>query len=108
MLRNLLASVFICAAVGAAAEPLPELRTVATNAGSIFHVRNTGSQPLTAYLIELVKYPGSYFALWQDDLAGPLAPGAEKEIHTTNMTVGAVPDYVKLQAAVYADGTSAG
>jgi hypothetical protein len=108
MLTNLLGPVLICAGIAAAAEPLPELRTEATNAGSIFHIRNAGSQPLTAYLIELVNYPGSYFALWQDDPAGPLAPGAEKEIHTTNMIVGAAPDYVKLQAAIYADGSSAG
>ena len=36
----------------------------------------------------------------------PFPPGREKRIPITNMTVGAVPDHVKLQAAFYADGTS--
>ena len=108
MLRSLLVSVLILAASAAAAEPLPELRTEPIGGGSIFHVHNPGSQPLTGFLIELVNYPGSYYALWQDDLAAPLPAGADKQIHVTNMTVGAVPDYVKITAAVYADGSSAG
>jgi hypothetical protein len=37
-----------------------------------------------------------------------VAPGAEKRIPVNNMTVGAVPDYVKLQAALFADGSSSG
>ena len=96
-----------CAAF--AAEPLPELRTEPVPGGSVFHIRNTASQPVTAFLIELVNYPGSYYALWRDEAAAVLiAPGEEKKIPVTNMTVGAVPDYVKLQAALFADGTSAG
>jgi hypothetical protein len=88
---------------------LPELRIEPTGGGSIFFIKNTASQPLTAYLIELVGYPGSSYALWQDEAAGePLAPGAEKRIQVANMTVGAVPDYVKMRAAVYADGATAG
>jgi hypothetical protein len=93
----------------AAAQPPPELRTEPTTGGSIFYVKNTASQPVTAFLIELVNYPGSYYSLWQDEAAGELiAPGAEKRIPVTNMTVGAVPDYVKLTAALFADGSSAG
>src|SRR5450755_3441969 len=93
----------------AAGQPPPELRTEPVTGGSIFYVKNTGSQPVTAYLIELVNYPGSYYSLWQDELAGELiAPGTEKRIPVANMTVGAVPDYVKLQAALFADGSSAG
>jgi hypothetical protein len=85
------------------------LRTEPIPGGSIFWVKNTGSQPVTAFLIELVNYPGSYYSLWQDEAAADLiAPGAEKRIQVTNMTVGAVPDYVKLQAALFADGSSAG
>ena len=108
MLRNLLAPALILAASAIAAGPLPELRTEPIGGGSIFHVHNPGSQPLTGFLIELVNYPGSYYALWQDDLAAPLAAGADKQIQVTNMTVGAVPDYVKITAAIYADGSSAG
>jgi hypothetical protein len=92
----------------AAQPPLPELRTEPISGGSVFHVRNVSSQALTAYLIELVNYPGSYYALWQDDVAEPIPPGGEKRIQVVNMTVGAVPDYVKLTAALYADGTGSG
>jgi len=93
----------------AAAAQVPELRIEPTGGGSIFFVRNASAQPLTAYLIELVDYPGSSYSLWQDDVAGePLPPGGEKRIPVSNMTLGAVPDYVKMRAALYADGTSAG
>jgi hypothetical protein len=95
-------------AMAAAAAQLPDLRIEPTAGGSIFYVKNSSTQPLTGWLIELVDYPGSSFSLWQDDPAVPLAPGAEKRIPVTNMTVGAVPDYVKIQAAVYADGSTAG
>jgi hypothetical protein len=89
--------------------PLPELRTEPTDGGSIFHIHNTASQPLTGYLIELVNYPGSSYSLWQDVIASqPIPPGGEKLIRVANMTVGAVPDYVKMQAAIFADGTSSG
>lgn len=94
--------------LAATAAQLPELRIEPTAGGSIFYVKNTSSQPLTAYLIELVNYPGSSFSLWQDVAAEPIAPGVEKRIQVANMTVGAVPDYVKIQAALYADGSSAG
>lgn len=89
--------------------PLPELKTEATDGGSVFIIRNVSPQPLTAFLIELVNYPGSFYTLWQDDItAEPLAPGGVRRIPVSNMTVGAVPDYVKLQAALYADGSSSG
>lgn len=93
----------------AAGPPLPELRTEPTTGGSVFFIRNMSSQPLTGYLIELVDYPGSAYSLWQDEVTlEPIPPGVEKRLPVTNMTVGAVPDYVKMQAALYADGTSSG
>ncbi|HLK64552.1 MAG TPA: hypothetical protein VKU19_14005 [Bryobacteraceae bacterium] len=93
----------------AQAQTLPELRTEPVTGGSIFYIKNGGAQPVTAFLVELVNYPGSYYSLWQDEAASILiAAGAEKRIPVNNMTVGAVPDYVKLQAALFADGTSAG
>jgi len=89
--------------------PLPELKTEATDGGSVFIIPNDSPQPLTAFLIELVNYPGSFYTLWQDDItAESLAPGGVRRIPVSNMTVGAVPDYVKLQAALYADGSSSG
>jgi len=109
MALRFLTATLLLALATAAAQTLPELRTEPTTGGSIFYVKNVASQPVTAFLIELVNYPGSYYSLWQDEAAGELiAPGAEKRIPVTNMTVGAVPDYVKLQAALFADGSSAG
>jgi hypothetical protein len=93
----------------AMAAQLPELRTEPIGGGSVFFVKNTSSVPLTAYLIELVDYPGSSYLLWQDEIsAESIAPGAEKRIQVTNMTAGAVPDYMKLTAAIFADGSTAG
>jgi hypothetical protein len=95
--------------VVSAQTPLPELRTEPIGGGSVFHVRNVASQPLIGFLIELVNYPGSSYSFWQDDVSHePLPAGGEQRIQVTNMTVGAVPDYVKIQAALYADGTSSG
>lgn len=102
------AAPLLLALAAAAQPPLPQLRIEPTTGGSIFFVKNTSQQPLTAYLIELVNYPGSSYTVFQDDLAEPIAPGAEKRIQVANMTVGAVPDYVKLQAAIFADGTKSG
>src|ERR1039458_675989 len=96
-------------AIAAAQMPLPELRTEPTAGGSIFYIRNNSPQPLNVYLIELVDYPGSSYSLWQDEtVADPIPPKGEKRIQVANMTVGAVPDYVKMQAALYAGGTTAG
>jgi hypothetical protein len=96
-------------AVVAAQMPLPELRIEPTAGGSIFYIKNNSSEALSAYLIELVDYPGSSYSLWQDEtVAEPIPPHGEKRIQVSNMTVGAVPDYVKMQAALYASGTSAG
>jgi hypothetical protein len=107
--QKIAAALLISLWAASAQTSLPELRTEPIGGGSIFHVRNTASQPLTAFLIELVNYPGSSYSFWQDDVShAPLAPGGEQSIQVTNMTVGAVPDYVKMQAALYADGTSSG
>ena len=87
---------------------LPRLRIEPTGGGSIFYIHNGHSEALTAYLIELVNYPGSSYTLWQDDPANAIPAGGDKKIQVANMTVGAVPDYVKMTAAIFADGTTAG
>lgn len=108
-LRRFASALLLALSASAATPPLPELRVEPTTGGSILYVRNVASQPLTGYLIELVNYPGSSYSLWQDEIASePILPGVEKRIPISNMTVGAVPDYVKMQAALYADGTSSG
>jgi hypothetical protein len=106
-----LALLFTLSATFAIAQaPLPDLRVEPANQSSILFVKDAASQPpLTAFLVELIGYPGSYYQLWEDDVATePVGPGAEKRIPISNMTVGAVPNYVKLTAAIYADGTTAG
>lgn len=106
---RIMAALLMGISAAAAEMPLPVLRVEPTSGGSIFYVKNGATQPLTAFLIELVNYPGSAYSLWQDEItAEPVAPGAERRIAVNNMTVGAVPDYVKLQAALFADGGSSG
>src|SRR5260370_41353704 len=94
----------------AADPPLPGLRVEPAPHGSVLYVRNVYSQPLTAFLIELVDYPGSRFSHSTDEVAGEgILPGVEKAIPVSSMLVGAVsPEYVKVQAALYADGSTSG
>jgi hypothetical protein len=91
-----------------AAEPLPELKIEGADGGSTIHIKNVASQPLTAYQLELVDYPGSHFTSSVDLVDGPMAAGAERTYKESNMTIGASPDYVKVTAALFADGTSSG
>jgi hypothetical protein len=92
----------------AAQTPLPELRVEPTEAGSVIFVKNVHTQPLTGFSLELVGYPGSSWRYREDLLAEPLPPKAERKFPVNNMLVGAAPDYVKVQAALYVDGSSAG
>ena len=104
------AAVLLVAIPALAAQlPLPELRTEATDGGSIFYIKNNSTEALSSYLIELVDYPGSSYSLWQDEtVAEPIPPQGTQRIQVANMTVGAVPDYVKMRAALYAGGATAG
>jgi hypothetical protein len=110
MLPTKFAAVLLLALPAIAAEtPLPELRTDATAGGSIFYIKNNSTEVLTSYLIELVDYPGSSYSFWQDEtLAEPIPPQGTAHIQVANMTVGAVPEYVKMRAALYAGGATAG
>ncbi len=106
-MRVPLAAFALFAALPAAAQSLPELHIDAADGGSVLRVRNNYTQTLDAFLIEMVDYPGSSFSFWEDGNRGVI-PGAEARIPITNMTVGAAPEYVKMQAAIYEDGTTAG
>jgi hypothetical protein len=107
--RKLAAAALLALASAAAQAPLPTLRIEPTAGGSVLYIKNTYTQPLAAYMIEMPDYPGSYYVLFSDVLdAQPIAPGAELRRPITNMTVGAVPDAVKMQAAAYTDGATAG
>jgi hypothetical protein len=110
MLSKPFAAILLAALPALAADlPLPGLRIEPTGGGSIFYIKNNAPVALAGYLIELVGYPGSSYTFWQDEtVAEPIAPQGEKRIQVSNMTVGAVPDYVKMQAAVFAGGVTAG
>jgi hypothetical protein len=108
-LKKLTVALVMVLAPAAAQTLLPGLRVEPVSGGTNFYVKNTAAQPLTAFILALDGYPGSNYVLVQDESsAAPIAPGEEQRIHTSNMTPGAVPDYMKLQAALYADGTSSG
>jgi hypothetical protein len=110
MLPNRFAATLLLALpILASDAPLPELKVEPIPAGSTLTVKNSYSQPLAAFVIELVDYPGSSFSFVHDELGSASVPaGGEKKINVTNMTVGAVPEHVKLLAAIYMDGASAG
>ena len=106
---TLVAAALVTLASAAAQAPLPAFRIEPTAGGSVLYIKNNYTQPLAAYMIEMPDYPGSYYVLFQDVLDAQLiAPGAEIRKPISNMTVGAVPDYVKMQAAAFTDGSTAG
>ena len=93
----------------AAQAPLPTLRIEPAPGGSVLFIKNTYTAPVTAYMIEMPDYPGSYYVLFTDiPDAEPVAAGEELRKPITNMTVGAAPEYVKMQSAIFADGATAG
>ena len=108
--------VFIAWPEFAADVPLPAFRIEVDGDGCRAYIRNVHSSPLSAYWLEQVGYPGTRWRSWSDALvgrsdamgAGALAPGIEKNFWFKNQTVCSSPDYVKMLAAVYEDGTSAG
>ena len=107
--KKITAALVMAFTLAAEQTPLPGLRVEPVSGGTNFYVKNTAAQPLIAFILELDGYPGSSYVLVQDESSAvPIAPGDERRIQTSNMTPGAVPDYMKLQAAIYADGTSAG
>ena len=108
-LKRMAIALVAALAPAAAQPPLPGLRVEPISGGTVFYVKNNATQPLAAFILELDGYPGSGYVLVEDESsAEPVPPGTEKRIQSTNMTPGAVPDYMKLQAAIYADGSSAG
>src|ERR1700722_20638337 len=97
MTASKFALIMIGAATFAIAQaPLPQLRVEPALQSSILFVKDAPTQPpLTAFLVELVHYPGSYYQLWDDALmTEPVAPAVEKRIPISNMTVAAVPAQV--------------
>lgn len=101
------------AAAAAVEPPLPALRVAPADGGSLLYVKNIAAKPLTACLVEIVDYPGSNFShgydtYADDDAPDGIAPQEERRIQVGEMLPGAVPDYVKVRAAIFADGSTAG
>jgi hypothetical protein len=92
----------------AEAPPLPRVTAEPLEDGSVIRVKNVGAQPMAAFLVELVGYPGSRFTLAKDESNSPLAAGEERRYPVRQMMPGAAPEYVRATAAIYADGSSAG
>ena len=108
LILKMVFAVLLAVSFASGQSPLPDLRIEAVGGGSVMYVTNRASQPLTAFLIELAGYPGSSYSFAQDDLTDVIAPGVEKRIQVSNMIIGAAPDYVKIRAAIFADGFTAG
>jgi hypothetical protein len=87
----------------------PEVTAEPRGEGSVIRVRNTGTQHLTAFLVEIVDYPGNEFGMqWDEGCLETVAPGAEKQVVVESMMPGTVPDYLRVRAGVYADGSTFG
>jgi hypothetical protein len=96
-------------ALSAAAAELPEMRVEPSTGGSTWHIKNASPEPITAYLCEYVGYPGNFFARLEDiPFSEPIPPGVESALATEELMAAIQPKYLKLQAVLWADGTSAG
>ena len=76
---------------------MPEIRIEPTETGSVVHIHNPTTQALTAVCLATADHP-----LWEDEIREPIPPGGEKSVVFSH------PGPVKVQAALYADGTSWG
>ena len=103
-----LAGLFLAVSAAAAQPVPPDVRVEAVDAGSIIYVKNKAAQPLIAFLVELVGYPGSSFFQYEEEAPEGIASGVERRIPVKSMLVGAAPDYVKVTAAAFADKSTIG
>lgn len=92
-----------------ATTPCPEVKAEPVDDGSLIRIRHNQPHPLTAFLLEIVDYPGNRFSHMQDDLFRPTtAAGEEGRIVVASLMPGTVPDYLKVTAAIYANGDTCG
>ena len=80
-LKRLAITLVAALAPAAAQPPLPGLRVEPVSGGTVFYVKNTASQPLTAFILELAGYPGSGYVLVQDESSSEPIPPGEREEH---------------------------
>lgn len=84
---------------------LPSLSAEPSEVGSVVRIRNTSAVPVTAFVVEMVDYPGNHFKMMQDEVWGKaIDAGAEREYQIPAMMPGTVPEHLKVRAAMYADG----
>lgn len=99
----------LAVAFASAAAPCPEVKAEPAPEGSRIHIQNTAAHPITAFVIEIVDYPGNQFAYRKDELFGAaIAPASERIITVGTLMPGTVPDYLKMTGAVFANGDICG
>src|SRR5690349_12279606 len=102
----ILTAIFASLAAGA---PCPEVTAEPVEGGSLIRIRHNEPPALTAFLLEIVDYPGNHFTHMEDELfRGGIAAGEEKRIVVQSFMPGTVPDYLKATAAIYEDGGTCG
>src|SRR4051794_4176050 len=102
MLRRIAASILAGVVAVMASTPCPEVNAEPVDDGSLIHIRHNQPHLLTAFLVEIVDYPGNHFSRMQEDLFRPgTAAGEEKRIVVRGLMPGTVPDYLKVTAAIY-------
>lgn len=105
-LAIILAGAVASIAVGA---PCPEVTAEPVQGGSLIRIRHNEPLSLTAFLLEIVDYPGNHFAHMEDELfRGSIPAGKEKRIVVKRLMPGTVPEYLKATAAIYEDGAICG
>jgi hypothetical protein len=103
---GLITALFVSPAPGAVC---PEVNAEPTEGGSVIRIRHKESHPLTAFLVEIVDYPGNHFTYMEDSLVrGKTAANAEKQVLVQSLMPGTVPEYLKVTSAVYEDGSTCG
>lgn len=92
----------------AAVPPCPEVTAEPAEHGSLVRIRHSNGQPLVAFLVEIVDYPGSRFTYVDADVRPALEAGREKRFVVGSLMPGTVPDYLKVTAAIYRDDAACG
>jgi hypothetical protein len=109
MTRRIVIALFACFVPVMSAAPCPEVNAEPFKDGSLIRIRHDQPQVLTAFLIEIVDYPGNRFAHLEDELFRDSIPaGKERRLVVSSLMPGTVPDYLKVTAAIYGDGTVCG
>ena len=104
----MLATILTGAAIVMAAD-CPAVTGEPADDGSILRIQQPAAPPVTAFLVEIVDYPGNHFAYRNDELVRPSpSEGNAKRVFVPTLMPGTVPEYLKVTAAIFADGSTCG